>query len=50
MENRVKKYRLYRFCGMCSEWLCRAFGKNEMQNLEIRALTKKKKHPFGCSL
>lgn len=30
-----EKYRLYRFCGMCPEWLYGAFSKNESENLEI---------------
>lgn len=34
MVNCVEKYRLYRFAAVRPEWLCMAFSKNEMQNLE----------------
>lgn len=44
----VEKYRLYRFCGMCSEWLCMAFQKIKTRNLENTNLTKKKSTLAGA--
>lgn len=45
----TEKYRLYRFAGMCPEWLCGAFWKIKTRNLEIRTSAKRKAPLAWCS-